>query len=218
MPPTPQPPVAAIKAVVFLLCLIPLGRLGYAAYTGDFGPNPVEFVQRFTGTWTFNFLLLTLTVTPLRALTGIHWLLRLRRMLGLYSFFYATVHFLSFIGFDHAFEVGEIARDVIKGPFVTAGFAAFCLLIPLAVTSNAAAIRRLGGRRWQELHRAVYAIALIATVHYFWLVKASALIYPIIYGMLVAVLLLWRVGDRIRRNGPYPVAARRASPVSQDTR
>ena len=200
-------PIGKIKALVFVAALGPLGRLAYAAYTGDFGPNPVEFLQRYTGTWTFNFLLLTLCISPLRALTGLHWLLRLRRMLGLFSFFYACLHFLSFIGFDHAFDPGEIARDVIKRPFVTVGFAAFVLLIPLAATSNALAIRRLGGRRWQDLHRAVYLIALLAVVHYFWLVKATALIYPIVYGLLVAVLLGWRIRDRVRRNGPYPATA-----------
>ncbi|MBL8448454.1 MAG: sulfoxide reductase heme-binding subunit YedZ [Dechloromonas sp.] len=200
-------PIGKIKALVFVAALGPLGRLAYAAYTGDFGPNPVEFLQRYTGTWTFNFLLLTLCISPLRALTGLHWLLRLRRMLGLFSFFYACLHFLSFIGFDHAFDPGEIARDVIKRPFVTVGFAAFVLLIPLAATSNALAIRRLGGRRWQDLHRAVYLIALLAVVHYFWLVKATALIYPIVYGLLVAVLLGWRIRDRLRRNGPYPATA-----------
>lgn len=200
-------PIGKLKALLFIAALGPLGRLAYAAFTGDFGPNPVEFLQRYTGTWTFNFLLLTLCISPLRALTGLHWLLRLRRMLGLFSFFYASLHFLSFIGFDHAFDPGEIARDVIKRPFVTVGFAAFVLLIPLAVTSNALAIRRLGGRRWQDLHRAVYLIALLAVVHYFWLVKATALIYPILYGLLVALLLGWRIRDRLRRNGPYPATA-----------
>ncbi|MBK7899277.1 MAG: sulfoxide reductase heme-binding subunit YedZ [Azonexus sp.] len=200
-------PIGKLKALLFIASLGPLGRLAYAAVTGDFGPNPVEFLQRYTGTWTFNFLLLTLCISPLRALTGLHWLLRLRRMLGLFSFFYASLHFLSFIGFDHAFDPGEIARDVIKRPFVTVGFAAFVLLIPLAATSNALAIRRLGGRRWQDLHRAVYLIALLAVVHYFWLVKATALIYPIVYGLLVVLLLGWRILDRLRRNGPYPATA-----------
>ncbi|MGV0950626.1 MAG: sulfite oxidase heme-binding subunit YedZ, partial [Azonexus sp.] len=149
------PPIAQLKVALFLLALLPLGRLLWAAYTDNFGPNPVEFVQRWTGTWTFNLLLLTLCISPLRAVTQWHWLLRLRRMLGLFTFFYATLHFLSFIGFDHSFEVDEIAKDIFKRPFVTVGFAAFLLLIPLAATSNQWAIRKLGGRKWQELHRNV---------------------------------------------------------------
>lgn len=198
------PQITRLKIALFAVSLLPFGRLVYAAWSGDFGANPVEFVQRFTGTWTFNFLLLTLTVTPLRAITGWHWLLRLRRMLGLFTFFYASLHFLSFIGFDHGFDPTEIAQDVVKRPFVTVGFAAFCLLVPLAATSNQAAIRRLGGRRWQELHRAVYLIGILAALHYFWLVKATALIYPAIYALILAALLGWRVRDRIRRYGPHP--------------
>lgn len=205
--PTPKQ-LPLIKAALFLACLLPFSRLVYAAFTGDFGPNPVEFVQRFTGTWTFNFLLLTLTVTPLRALTKAHWLTRLRRMLGLFTFFYACLHFGTFIGFDHAFDIDEIARDVIKRPFVTVGFAAFALLIPLAATSNAFAIRRLGGRRWQDLHRTVYLIGILAALHYFWLVKITAIVYPLIYSGILAVLLGWRVRERIRRYGPYPTTPR----------
>lgn len=185
--------IAAIKSALFLLCLLPAGRLAWAAWTGDFGPNPVEFVQRWTGTWTFNFLILTLCVTPLRSLSGWHWLTRLRRMLGLYCFFYATLHFLAFVGFDHSFAVDEIARDVLKRPFVTAGFTAFALLIPLAATSTNWSVRQLGGRRWQELHRSIYPIAIIACVHYFWLVKITALLWPLAYALAVALLLGWRV-------------------------
>ncbi|QLQ26262.1 MAG: sulfoxide reductase heme-binding subunit YedZ [Dechloromonas sp.] len=197
-------PLARIKLAVFLLALLPLGRLLWAAWTGDFGPNPVEFVQRWTGSWTFNFLLLTLCITPLRVWTQWHWLLRLRRMLGLFTFFYATLHFLSFIGFDHAFALDAIARDIFKRPFVTVGFAAFVLLIPLAVTSNQWAIRNLGGRRWQELHRSVYLIGILAAVHYFWLVKATALLWPLAYAVALAFLLGWRVRERRRKAIPVP--------------
>lgn len=193
-----------IKGLFFLLCLLPLGRLLWAAYTGDFGANPVEFVQRWTGTWTFNLLLITLCVTPLRAMTQWHWLLRLRRMFGLFTFFYAVLHFLSFIGFDHAFELDEIARDVFKRPFVTVGFAAFVLLIPLAATSNQWAIRKLGGRKWQELHRNIYLISILATVHYFWLVKATAIVWPLTYALAVALLLGWRIRERRRKAIPVP--------------
>ena len=198
------PPIAQLKAALFLVALLPLGRLLWAAYTGDFGPNPVEFVQRWTGTWTFNFLLLTLCITPLRVWTQWHWLLRLRRMLGLFTFFYATLHFLSFIGFDHSFDIDAIARDIFKRPFVTVGFAAFVLLIPLAATSNQWAIRKLGGRRWQELHRNVYLIAILAAVHYFWLVKATALLWPLAYAVAVAFLLGWRIRERRRKAIPVP--------------
>ena len=198
------PPVARLKLALFLLALLPLGRLLWAAWTGDFGPNPVEFVQRWTGTWTFNFLLLTLCITPLRVWTQWHWLLRLRRMLGLFTFFYAMLHFLSFIGFDHSFVVDAIARDVFKRPFVTVGFAAFVLLIPLAATSNQWAIRKLGGRRWQELHRNVYLIGILACVHYFWLVKATALLWPLAYSVALAFLLGWRVRERRRKAIPVP--------------
>lgn len=198
------PPVARLKLALFLVALLPLGRLLWAAWTGDFGPNPVEFVQRWTGTWTFNFLLLTLCITPLRVWTQWHWLLRLRRMLGLFTFFYATLHFLSFIGFDHSFDVDAIARDIFKRPFVTVGFAAFVLLIPLAATSNQWAIRKLGGRRWQELHRNVYLIGILAAVHYFWLVKATALLWPLAYSVALAFLLGWRVRERRRKAIPVP--------------
>ncbi len=198
------PPVARLKLALFLLALLPFGRLLWAAWTGDFGPNPVEFVQRWTGTWTLNFLLLTLCITPLRVWTQWHWLLRLRRMLGLFTFFYATLHFLSFIGFDHSFDVDAIARDIFKRPFVTVGFAAFLLLIPLAATSNQWAIRKLGGRRWQDLHRNVYLIGILAAVHYFWLVKATALLWPLAYSVALAFLLGWRVRERRRKAIPVP--------------
>lgn len=185
--------IARIKLLVFAVCLLPALRIALAARTGDFGPNPVEFLQRWTGSWTVNFLLLTLCVTPLRVWTKAPWLGRLRRMLGLFCFFYASLHLLSFIGFDHAFSIDEIAVDIFKRPFVTAGFTAFLALVPLAATSNQWAIRRLGGRRWQELHRSVYAVGILAIIHYFWLVKATAILWPIAYATWLALLLAWRV-------------------------
>lgn len=193
-----------IKTSVFMLCLLPFGRLLWAAYTGNFGPDPVEFVQRWTGTWTFNLLLITLSVTPLRTITGLPWLLRLRRMLGLFCFFYAALHFLSFIGFDHAFDIDKIAKDTLKRPFVIVGFAAFVLLIPLAATSSNRAIRKLGGKRWQELHRNIYLISILACVHYLWLVKTSALLWPLAYSAGVALLLGWRIRERKRKAIPVP--------------
>ena len=196
--------LALIKATLFLLCLLPLGRLLWAAYSDDFGPNPVEFVQRWTGSWTFNLLLLTLCISPLRALTQQHWLLRLRRMLGLFTVFYATLHFLSFIGFDHDFAVDAIARDILKRPFVSAGFAAFLLLIPLAVTSNQWAMRKLGGRQWQELQRSIYLIGILACVHYFWLSKITAVLWPLAYSVALGALLAWRIRERRRKAIPVP--------------
>ena len=194
--------LSLMKVMLFTLCLLPLGRLLLAAYENDFGPNPVEFIQRWTGTWTLNFLLLTLCITPLRGLTQWHWLTRFRRMLGLFSFFYGLLHFLSFIGFDHDFAVDAIARDILKRPFVTVGFAAFALMLPLALTSNNLAIRKLGGRKWQELHRNVYLIAILGLVHYFWLVKATALLWPLAYAIALVLLLGWRVKERQRKAIP----------------
>lgn len=193
-----------IKIAVFSVCLLPLGRLLWAAYRDDFGPNPVEFVQRWTGSWTFNLLLITLCVTPLRTISQWHWLLRLRRMLGLFCFFYACLHFLSFIGFDHAFVLEDIAKDIYKRPFVSVGFAAFILLIPLAATSSNWAIRKLGGRKWQELHRSIYLIGILAAFHYFWLVKATALLWPLAYSVALAILLGWRIRERRRKAIPVP--------------
>lgn len=201
--PTPRQ-LSLIKAAVFAVCLLPFGRLLWAAYTGDFGPNPVEFVQRWTGTWTFNLLLITLCVTPLRRIAGQPWMARLRRMLWLFCFFYAALHFLSFIGFEHSFEIDEIARDIVKRPFVTVGFAAFVLLIPLAATSSNWATRKLGGKRWQELHRNIYLISILACVHYFWLVKATAVLWPLAYSAGVALLLGWRIRERKRKAIPVP--------------
>ena len=212
-PPTSTPPVGPVKAALFILCLLPLARLLWAAGTGDFGPNPVEFVQRWTGTWTFNLLLATLCVTPLRVISGVPWLGRLRRLLGLFTFFYAALHFLSYIGFDHTFDVDAIARDIFKRPFVTVGFLAFVLLVPLAATSNQWAIRRLGGRRWQDLHRSVYLIAILAAIHYFWLVKATALMWPLAYSVILALLLVWRVRERRRRASPMPPPTRFDQPA-----
>lgn len=200
--------IARLKAVLFLASLLPFSRLAWDVAHGDLGANPVEFVQHFTGTWTFNFLLFTLTVSPLRAITRLHWLLRLRRMLGLFTFFYASLHLLSFVGFDHAFDIDEIARDIFERPFVTVGFAAFALMVPLAATSNAWSVRRLGGRRWQELHRSIYLIGILAALHYFWLVKVTAILYPIAYSLVLGILLAWRVRERLRRAVPYPAGRR----------
>lgn len=196
--------LAAIKALLFAVALLPLLWLLIGVFNDSLGANPIEFVTHQTGTWTFNFLLITLSVTPLRVLSGQHWLLRLRRMLGLFCFFYGALHFATYLWLDQFFDIDGIARDIVKRPFITVGFAAFALLLPLAATSNQRAIRWLGGKRWQALHRSVYPIGILATVHYFWLVKATALIYPLVYAVLLAILLGWRVKRRMASYGPYP--------------
>jgi methionine sulfoxide reductase heme-binding subunit len=191
--PASTPPIIPVKALLFVLALLPLGRLLFAAVNNDFGPEPEQFVQRWTGIWTLNFLLLTLCLTPLRGLTQWHWLIRLRRMLGLFTFFYASLHLLSFIGFDNEFVASAIAQDIIKRPYTIIGFAAFALMLPLAATSNSFSIRNLGGRRWQELHRSIYLISILAMVHYFWQSKMADMFWPIGYAIVLSGLLGWRV-------------------------
>jgi sulfoxide reductase heme-binding subunit YedZ len=188
------------KPLLFLACLIPHGRLVVLAFTDGLGANPIEFVTRSTGAWTLAFLLITLSVTPLRRLTGRAGLLRFRRMLGLFAFFYACLHFTAYIWWDQFFDWAGIVKDVIKRPFITMGFAAFLLLIPLAATSTKAMMRRLG-RRWQLLHRAVYAIPVAGVVHYWWLVKKD-ITQPAIYGIVLAVLLGYRAAVWWRGRAP----------------
>ena len=191
-----------IKVFLFMVCLVPLLRLIWGAWQNELGANPIEFVTRSLGDWTLNFLLITLTVSPLRKLTGWHWLLRLRRMLGLYAFFYAVLHLTTYLWLDQFFDWSAIAKDILKRPFITIGMSTFVLLIPLAATSSNAMIRRLGGRRWQQLHRSIYVIAIFAVVHYWWMVKLDTrqpLIYAIILGMLLSIRALWREQERRRQ-------------------
>jgi sulfoxide reductase heme-binding subunit YedZ len=188
------------KVPIFLFCLVPLGVLVWRALTANLGANPVEFIQHATGDWTLRFLVFTLSITPLRKLLKLPDLIRFRRMLGLFAFFYACLHFLTYLGPDQSFDLAAIWRDVAKRPFITVGFTAFVLLIPLAITSTAGWIRRLGGRRWQILHRAIYISVICGVIHYYWLVK-SAVLRPLTYAAIVAVLLLWRLGDWLIRRG-----------------
>ncbi|MGE5524620.1 MAG: sulfite oxidase heme-binding subunit YedZ [Rhodospirillaceae bacterium] len=192
--------VAALKAIVFVVALVPLVRLaaGVFYFPDWLGANPAEYITRTTGDWTLRFLLITLAVTPLRHLTGWNWLLRLRRMLGLYAFFYALVHLSSYVAFDHVFDVGEIVRDIVKRPFITVGFATLVLLIPLALTSTDAMVRRLGARRWLMLHRLVYFIAPLGVLHFWWMVKRD-LTEPAIYAMMLTLLLGYRVFRKTRQ-------------------
>ncbi|MDP1644337.1 MAG: protein-methionine-sulfoxide reductase heme-binding subunit MsrQ [Thiobacillus sp.] len=179
------------KVWIALVCLLPLVRLIVLGGSGGLGANPIEFITRSTGTWTLVGLMVTLMVTPLRRLTGRADLIRYRRMLGLFTFFYAGLHFVTYIWLDQFFDPAAIAKDIIKRPFITIGFSAFVLLIPLAATSTHAMMRRLG-RRWQQLHRLVYLIALLGVIHYLWLVKKD-LTEPLIYGAVLAVLLALRL-------------------------
>ncbi|MDC7704629.1 sulfite oxidase heme-binding subunit YedZ [Vogesella indigofera] len=186
---------ASIKGLLFLLCLLPLAQLLWHALLGH-AVNPIEDLTRGLGTWTLRFLLITLCVSPLRALGAPGWLLRLRRMLGLYAFFYACLHLLTYLWLDQFFDWGAIVRDIVKRPFITVGMLAFLLLLPLAITSTDGWIRRLK-RNWGKLHRLVYVIAPLGVLHYLWLVKRD-LQSPLIYAAILAVLLLWRVWRYLR--------------------
>lgn len=184
-----------LKSVLFLAALLPFARLVLFTLTDRLGANPIEFITRNTGDWTLYFLCLTLAVTPLRRLSKWNWLIKLRRMLGLYVFFYVALHFTTFIWFDHFFDLQEMWKDILKRPFITVGFACFVLLIPLALTSTNRMVRRLGGKRWQWLHRLIYLIAPLAILHFWWM-KAGKhdFAQPILLGSIVALLLLLRVG------------------------
>jgi sulfoxide reductase heme-binding subunit YedZ len=181
-----------VKIPVFFLCLVPALLLAWKALQQDLGPNPIEFITHATGNWTLRFLAITLAVSPLRRLLGLPELIRFRRMLGLFAFFYGCLHFTTYLWLDKFFDFHEIAKDVLKRPFITAGFLAFIAMVPLALTSTAGWIRRLGGRRWQMLHRLIYVSAIAGVVHYYWLVKSDVR-KPLLYGAIVGLLLAQRV-------------------------
>ena len=189
-----------IKNLVFVLCLIPLVVLIVNAVTDNLGTNPIEAIRLFTGDWTLYFLLITLAVTPLRKISGWNELIRYRRMLGLYAFFYASLHFLSYIILDQFFDWPEIWRDVLKRPYITIGTAAFVLLIPLAMTSTNKMMKRLG-KKWKQLHSLIYVIGTLGILHFLWLVKAD-IREPILMGIILVVLLILRVPwiRNIKRN------------------
>jgi sulfoxide reductase heme-binding subunit YedZ len=201
------------KVPVFIICLLPLAALINRALRGGLGANPVEFLQHATGLWTLRFLIFTLTITPLRKLLKLPELIRFRRMLGLFAFFYVCLHFLTYIGPDQSFDLAAMWKDVEKRRYITVGFLGFVLLIPLAITSTAGWIRRLGGKRWQMLHRSIYGAATCGVIHYYWLVKSDVR-DPLFYGALVSILLLWRLGDwylKKRRSAPAKTELTRAS-------
>jgi sulfoxide reductase heme-binding subunit YedZ len=199
------------KPFVFLACLAPLAHLSWKGYSGNLGANPIEVITHSTGDWTLIFLLVTLSVTPLRKLTRQPWLIRFRRMFGLFAFFYGALHFVTYIWLDKFFDLQEMLADVAKRRFITAGFTAFLLLIPLAITSTSGWIRRLGGKRWQALHRLIYISAVAGVIHYIWLVKAD-LTKPLQYGLVLGLLLGYRVitwaVPRARAKRPAVVSSR----------
>jgi sulfoxide reductase heme-binding subunit YedZ len=181
------------KVAVFFVCLAPLGLLVLRGLQNDLTANAVQFVEHWTGDWTLRFLIFTLAVTPLRKLFKLPQLIRFRRLLGLFAFFYGCLHFTTWLWLDRYFNWQEMLKDVAKRPFITVGFTAFTLMIPLAITSTVGWIRRLGGKRWQLLHRAIYFSAILGVVHYYWLVKSDVR-KPLQYAGIVAILLAWRLG------------------------
>jgi sulfoxide reductase heme-binding subunit YedZ len=195
-----------LKIPVFFLCLVPLETLIWRFFHDALGANPIEFITHATGDWTLRLLVITLAITPLRKILALPELIRFRRMLGLFAFFYACLHFSTWIGLDKFFDLSGMWKDVLKRRFITVGFAALLLLIPLAITSTTGWIRRLGGKRWQALHRLIYFSAILGVIHYYWLVK-SAIIRPLTYGAVVAVLLLFRVVVGLTNRGPRVPAA-----------
>ena len=179
-----------IKPALLMLGLLPFIALGWGAFNDALGANPVETITHETGEWTLRFLLLTLTVTPLRRVLNQSWLIKLRRMLGLYTFFYAVLHFITYIWFDQFFDWAEMVVDIAKRPFITVGFAAFVLLVPLALTSTNKMMKRLK-KNWVKLHKLVYVIAVLGVLHFLWLVKADTL-EPLVYAGILVVLLGYR--------------------------
>ncbi|HXX19786.1 MAG TPA: protein-methionine-sulfoxide reductase heme-binding subunit MsrQ [Candidatus Acidoferrum sp.] len=206
------------KVVLFCLCLVPFGLLLWRILQNDLTANPSQFLEHRTGDWTIRFVVITLAITPLRKILNLPQLIRFRRMLGLYAFFYGCLHFTSWIWFDKFFAWPDMWADVHKRPYITLGVTGFVLMIPLAITSTAGWIRRLGGKRWQALHRAIYVTAIAGVIHYYWLVKSDVR-KPLEYAFLVGILLVWRLGTWIvgRRKQSAASAARRPEPSTAES-
>jgi methionine sulfoxide reductase heme-binding subunit len=214
------------KVVVFLLCLVPLGmliwRMVHAVLLGqpfyaNLSANPITFIEHRLGDWTLRFIVITLAITPLRKILRMPQLIRFRRMLGLFAFFYACLHFSTWLGLDQFFDWSSMMKDIAKRPYITVGFFGFVLLIPLALTSTAASIRRLGGKRWRMLHRLIYITAIAGVIHYWWLVK-SDIHKPLEYALLVGILLAWRLGTwLIDRFHPATSAAPRPESTTAES-
>jgi sulfoxide reductase heme-binding subunit YedZ len=186
------------KVVVFFACLLPLAMLVWKGLRADLGANPIEVITHSTGRWTLILLLMTLGITPARKLTGHPWLIRFRRMLGLFAFFYGCLHLTTYVWLDKFFDWRDMMKDIGKRPFITLGFTAFALLVPLAVTSTRWMIQRLGGRRWAALHRLIYLSAIAAIVHFLWAVKKD-IRQPVQYGVVLAALLGYRAAVWLMR-------------------
>jgi methionine sulfoxide reductase heme-binding subunit len=205
----------AAKPLLFVLALLPFAWLIWGAATNHLGANPAEHLERATGDWTLRFLCITLSITPLRVVAGIPGLVRLRRMLGLFTYFYVLLHLLCYSWFDMGFDVADIAKDIAKRPFILVGFSAFVLLTPLAATSFNGAVKAIGAKRWQALHKLVYVVAGLAILHFFWMRAAKHNFAEVaVYAAILALLLGWRVADFVRKKrlGALPASAARAAP------
>src|SRR5690348_14011499 len=198
--------IIVLKVIVWTLCLAPVSWLAWKATHDLLGANPLSEITLSTGHWTLYLLLTTLAISPLRKITGLNWLIRFRRLVGLFAFFYGCLHLMTYLWFDKFFDLHEIVKDIYKRPFITAGMTAWLLMFPLALTSTAASIRLLGGRRWRILHRLVYASAIAGVVHFWWLVKRD-LTRPEIMAAILTLLLGFRVVDRFLANRPSRPAA-----------
>ncbi len=183
--------LSAAKSLVFLIALIPLAKLAWLGFHNGLGANPIEKITRTTGYWTLTFLMITLAATPLRAISKWSWPVRWRRMLGLFAFFYACLHFLTYLVLDQFFDWGDIVKDIAKRPYITIGFPAFLMLIPLAVTSTNKMVQRLGGKRWKRLHKLVYVIGIAGVIHFWWLVKKD-ITEPLQFAAVLTALLGFR--------------------------
>ncbi len=193
----------SIKVLLHLLCLFPLVRLIVKYFNDDLTANPIEFLTHSTGTWALVILLASLAITPLRKIKALNWIIKFRKLLGLYAFLYVCLHFSIYIGLDHFFAWARIVDDIAKRPYVTVGFAAFVMLVPLALTSNKFSIRKLTGKRWQQLHWLVYPAAICGVVHYYWLVKAD-ITEPLMYAAALAVLLGIRIFYKLKPQARSP--------------
>lgn len=198
----------AAKPLVFVVCLLPFAWLFYSALTNQLGANPAEALIRAMGDWTLRFICIVLAVTPLRVISGTPALARFRRMLGLFAYFYVVMHLLSYSWFDMGFDVADIAKDIVKRPFILVGFLAFVLLTPLAATSFNAAIRAMGARRWQWLHKLVYLIACLGLLHFFWMRAGKNNFTDVfVYAAIVALLLGWRVQQFLMKKRLKPTSS-----------
>jgi methionine sulfoxide reductase heme-binding subunit len=206
------------KVVVFCACLVPIALLVWRGFQNDLTANPAQYLEHRTGDWTLRFVVITLSITPLRKILRVPQLIRFRRMLGLFAFFYGCMHFIAWSWFDKFFDWPGMWADVHKRPYITLGFTALVLMIPLAGTSTAGWIRRLGGKRWQLLHRAIYVTAVLGVIHYYWLVKSDVR-KPLEYAFLVALLLAWRLGVWLldRRKVLARGAVKRPEPTSAES-